>query len=204
MAGWQACWFPARGGWWLWAGQWAPHSPPRCSQRPARTGPCPGRCGPWCRQAGDIRPCGCWCRCLGRVGFEGGHTLDHPRLLPSSRNLPSKCSAIKQGFPPGQVRGPGVCVGAPQEQAVHPQRWCQPLATPAGILQFPLTALALGVVIEAAVREPGLEDPPVEGDADTDGGNINTHSGGPGQGHGHTVLAEALPHPRLVQQDLGA
>lgn len=143
-------------------------------------------------------------RLLVQVPGEGGvqgDTLDRRRRPPSSPNLPSNCSAIKEGLPPGAGAGAGCASGvpgggAPVAVVPAPRHPCRRPAAP-------LTALALGVVTETAVGEPGLEDPPVEGDADTDGGNIDAHPGGPGQGHDHAVLAEALPHPSLVQQDLG-
>lgn len=66
-----------------------------------------------------------------------------------------------------------------------------------------LTAQALGVVAEAAVGQPDLEDPPVEDDAHADGRNLDAHLGGPRRRHGQAVLAEARPHPHLAKQDLG-
>ena len=81
----------------------------------------------------------------GRV--QGGHTLDHRRRLPSSPNLPSNCSAIQEGFPPGAGTGAGCASGVPG--GVRPQRWCRPLAAPAGVLH----SLKLD---KHAIKFPGL------------------------------------------------
>lgn len=139
----------------------------------------------------------------GEGGVRGGTHTGPSSPSPFISQPPQQPLSYQIGLPAWGRCGGRVCVWGPLG-GLRPQWWCLPLAAPAGVLQAPLTALALSVVTEVAVREPGLEDPPIEGDADTDGGNIDAHPGGPGQGHGHAVLAEALPHPRLVQQDLGA
>lgn len=67
----------------------------------------------------------------------------------------------------------------------------------------PLTTLALGVVAEVAVGQPDLEDLPVEGDADADGRDVDVHGGVHRHRHTHAILAEALAHLHVVEQDLG-
>ncbi|MCQ7632670.1 hypothetical protein NP173_23775 [Salmonella enterica] len=45
------------------------------------------------------------------------------------------------------------------------------------------------------------EDLPVKGDADADGWDHQAHGRGHCDGHLHAILAEALGHPNLVEQD---
>lgn len=110
-----------------------------------------------------------------------------------------------QGWNPGSLSQPPPASPSFPSPGFPYAHWVVgPSSSPGrGRTRRPLTALALGVVVEEAVGQPGLEDVAIEGDAHTQGRDVHAHGGGPRHRHKHAVLAETAAHRNLVKQDLG-